>query len=117
MEEVSVEPNDVELVIGVCLVQLLQDLHLLQTSFVPAETAAAGYWHSKGTLLAFTKVYTLVSKYSHHFVVSDDLDGDLVFSLQPVSGPHHVAEHPMARVAKHSVAPIQLLPYTHSYTR
>ena len=66
MEEVSVEPHDVEPVIGVCLVQLLQNLHLLQTSFVPAETAAAGYWHSKGiikasfTLLAFKGLHASV---------------------------------------------------------
>ena len=50
---------------------------------------------------------------SHHFVVPDDLDGDLVVSLESVPSPDHVAEHSMTCVAKHSVASVQLLPYSH----
>ena len=103
MEEVAIEPHHMKPVVGVSFVQLLEDLHLLQTSLVPVRTKSGSFTHAH-----------CVGCCVHHLVVSDDLDGNVVVSLQPVPGPHHVAEHAMSRVAKHSVAAIQLLADTHT---
>ena len=85
MEEVPEQPNTVELVIRVCLVELLQDTQLLQARLV------------------------------HHLVVTDDLDGHFLVPLQGVASTHHVAEHPLPRVPVHCVASVQLLPDTHTW--
>lgn len=85
MEEVPEQPYAVELVIRVCLVELLQDTQLLQARLV------------------------------HHLIVADDLDGHFLVRLQGVTSAHHVAEHPLSRVPVHCVASVQLLPNTHTW--
>ena len=70
VEEVPEQPNTVELVIRVRLVELLQDTQLLQARLV------------------------------HHLVVTDDPDGHFLVPLQGVASTHHIAEHPLPRVVQ-----------------
>ena len=84
VKEVSEQANTMELIVRICLVQLLQNPQLLQSCLV------------------------------HHLVVADDLDGHLLVGLEGVSRPHHIAEYPLAGVAVHRVPSIQLLANTHT---
>ena len=54
--------------------------------------------------------------HSHHFIIPNNLNGNLLVALECVSCSHHVAEHPLPRVAIDSVAAIQLLTYTNTYS-
>ena len=85
VEEVSEEAHAVEPVVRVCFVELLEDAQFLEARLV------------------------------HHLVVADDLDGHLLVGLEGVPGTDHVAEHALARVAVHSVAPVQLLAHAHTW--
>ena len=50
----------------------------------------------------------------HELVVADDLDCHLLAGASSVSGPDHVTEHALARVAVHVVALVQRLPDVHT---
>ena len=50
----------------------------------------------------------------HELVVADDLDCHLLAGASSVSGPDHVTEHALARVAVHVVALVQCLPDVHT---
>ena len=82
--EVSEQSNTVELVIRISLIQLLQNPQLLLTRLL------------------------------HHLVVTDDLDGYLLVTLQGVASPHNIAKHPLPCVPVHGIATVQLLTDTHT---
>ena len=115
VEEVSVEPDTVELVISIGFVQLLKNMQLLETSFMPANT----HTHTHTYIHTYTSIMTTqhtvyIFLYLHHFIVPDDLDSHLLVALQSVSGSNNVTEHTLTCVPVDSVATVQLLTNTNT---
>ena len=54
---------------------------------------------------------------SHHFVVTDDLDGDLSVATGGITAQHHVTEHALALVRESWVALVKCLTNAHSWER
>ena len=60
------------------------------------------------------KLFSVHLQYSHHFVVANDFDGNVLVPTSSIPGPYNVTEHPLASVAIHSVAFFQQLSNSHT---
>lgn len=126
--EVPEEAKAVELVIRICVIQLLEELQLLQPGLLPvdeksymlnnANSIKHHYDRSIYTCLYFDMAGEMcsvpVKRYdSHELIVSDDLDCHLLAGPGSVPGSDHVAEDTLAGVAVHIIALVQCLPDVH----
>lgn len=104
--EMPEEAKAVELVVGIGVIQLLEELQLFQTRLLPVRGRCfTGRWTQRA------RVHRRFGRtHSHELVVSDDLDCHLLASPGSVPGSDHVAEHALARVAINVVALVQRLP-------
>lgn len=105
--EVPEEAEAVELVVGVGVVQLLEELQLLQTRLLPGRRWFFPWLRNPASTCPWLALPGLDS---HQLVVSDDLDCHLLASSGGVPGSDHVAKHPLARVAVNIVALVQRFP-------
>lgn len=99
--KMAIQTKTVKLVFRIRLIQFLQKLQFLQPSFVPVKAAYK--------ILKPAKCLVL-----HHVVIPDDLDHAVEVAARHIANPDHVAEHALAREAKHFIAAIKRLANAHS---
>jgi len=127
--EVPEEAEAVELVVGVGVVQLLEELQLFQPGLLPVDRKQSRVAHQRtsnicrggavqtidtrldtkrlnprGNVFSHKKKRRKRRHDSHELIVADDLDRHLLAGPGGVPGSDHVAEDPVAGVAVHVIA-------------
>lgn len=95
-----------------------QNMHVLKSAyfqtFVTRENFEVITVTKKKVTNNFKLFFVYLQQYSHHFVVANDFDGNVLVPTSSIPGPYNVTEHPLAGVAIHSVTFFQQLSNSHT---
>ena len=82
-----------------------QNMHVLKSAyfqtFVTRENFEVITVTKKKVTNNFKLFFVYLQQYSHHFVVANDFDGNVLVPTSSIPGPYNVTEHPLAGVAIH----------------